>query len=81
MSKLYFIELKITAVVAAENETDACHFAKNNIYDICSNGQPVIDRAVEVSSLEHLKQLNTSWNGECLPFNGDGKTKICEFIK
>lgn len=70
MLKPYFVELKITAVVMAESEIDAMGVAESAAQDIARDGQLAADSAIAVKSLAHLQRLDSSWDADCLPYNG-----------
>lgn len=76
MLKPYFVEMKITAVVMAESEIDALCVAEREAREIYSDGALAADNATELNSLEQLKRLDGEWNGMCLPYNGDGNTRL-----
>ena len=80
MLKPYFVELKITAVVMAESEVDAFLVAESEAREICGDGELVADDATEVTSLEQLKRLDNEWDGMCLPYNGDGSTRLKDLV-
>lgn len=72
MLKPYFVELKITAVVMAESMMDAMGVAEAEAQDIARDGELTAEDAIAVKSLEHLQRLDSSWDADCLPYNGDG---------
>lgn len=80
MLKPYFVELKITAVVMAESEIDALGVAKSEAREICRDGELTADDATEVKSLEQLTRLDHEWDGMCVPYNGDGNTRLKDLL-
>lgn len=80
MLKPYFVELKITAVVMAESVIDAMVVAEAEARDIVGDGELTADDAIELHSLEQLKQLDREWDGMCLPYNGDGGTRLKDLL-
>lgn len=80
MLKPYFVELKISAVVMAESEIDALCVAESEAREICGDGELTADDATEVKSLEQLKRLDGEWDGMCLPYNGDGNTRLKDLL-
>ena len=80
MLKPYFVELKITAVVMAESEIDALGIAEREAREICFDGELTADDATELNSLEQLKRLDDEWDGMCLPYNGDGNTRLKDLL-
>lgn len=66
--KPYFVELRMTAVVMAESESDAIIEASSLTYDIWSDNDAEVIGAEEVKSLAHLSRLDHKWNGECTPY-------------
>ena len=80
MLKPYFVELRITAVVMADSVVGAMSEAEASAWDICRGGDLAADDAVAVKSLEHLARLDSEWDGECLPYGGDGSTRLKELL-
>lgn len=80
MLKPYFVELKITAVVMAESEIDALGVAESEAREICFDGELTAYDATELNSLEQLKRLDHEWDGECIPYGGDGNTTLAELL-
>lgn len=80
MLKPYFVELKITAVVMAESEIDALGVAEIEAREICFDGELTADDATELNSLEQLKRLDGEWDGMCVPYNGDGSTRLKDLL-
>lgn len=78
--KAYFVELRISAVVMAESEMKAMCAAELESSDIVFDGDLEADSAIEVKSLEHLKQLDGNWDGMCIPYNHDGSTRLKEIL-
>lgn len=78
--KPYFVELRITAVVMADSEIDAMVTAESEAREIVRDGELGADDATELTSLEHLKRLDPEWDGRCLPYNGDGRTRLDELL-
>lgn len=74
--KPYFVTLEVSAVVMAENRFDALIVAVLSAREICSDQELSCDSAEEVCSLEHLADFNSDWDGECIPYNGDGNTRL-----
>jgi len=80
MLKPYFVELKITAVVMADSVIDALCVAESKTREICSDGELIADNATELNSLEQLKHLDHERDGMCLPYNGDGNTRLKDLL-
>ncbi|MCB4358472.1 hypothetical protein [Quatrionicoccus australiensis] len=80
MLKPYFVELKISAVVMAESNIDAMAVAENGQFDISYDCEFTADEAIEIKSIEHLKRLDGLWDGMCLPYNGDGNTRLKDLL-
>jgi hypothetical protein len=80
MLKPYFVELKIAAVAMAESEIDALCVAESEAREICGDGELTADYATEVKSLEQLTRLDREWDGMCLPYNGDGNTRLKDLL-
>lgn len=74
MSKLYQVEITVLAVVAADDETHAWQVADSYKRDIMSDDpDPCIEVDVEVKKLADMRH---GWDGECIPYGGDGNTRI-----
>lgn len=80
MLKPYFVELRVNAVVMAESVIDAMAVAECEARDIVSDCDMDAEDAVEVKSLEHLARLDHKWDGECIPYNGDGNTRLKDIL-
>ena len=69
--KPYFVELKITAVVMAENESQAIKVCNAKKIEICQDADFKADKVLKLNSLAQLKILDSDWCGNCSAFNGD----------
>lgn len=74
--KPYFVELKITAVVMAASEAQAMARAESGSSSIVSDGQMECESAELIESLQDLSQMDSEWNGECIPYYGDRQTTL-----
>jgi hypothetical protein len=80
MAKFYAVELRTTAIVqvnddhdelfaeqaAADQQSDIVSDAKHNSFEIFCIG--------EIRTLADLELHG--WDGECIPYNGDGNTRL-----
>lgn len=79
MTKIFEVRIAMYAVVAADNENHAYEVARRNASSILSDdGNPYIDVLCEAKTLQ---DLGHGWNGDCLPYGGDGKTTLSKLLK
>lgn len=71
MLKPFFVELKTTIVVMAENPLQATLAAELNAQDVCLNGEIVADGVTELESLQGLGALEGGWNGDSTPYGSN----------
>lgn len=73
------VSFEIDVVVQAEDEDHAHEVAKENwaeMQDECSGGPDVF----VVGEIKSLEALPADWDGRCLPYGGDGRTRIWELL-
>ncbi|WP_349609064.1 hypothetical protein [Cupriavidus sp. DF5525] len=75
--KLFTVEVSVIAVVMAESEMDAFTIAHNHRRDIWDEGDPDIDVHGEIKS---LARLPADWDPMCLPYGGDGETRLKDLL-
>lgn len=76
--KLYSVELKVIAVVEAEDENEAIQAAEDGKREIFGDVDgPDI---TVLSEVESLSDLTDGWDGDCIPYGGDGNTRIHELL-
>lgn len=75
--KFYRVEFTMTAIVQAEDEGDAYSVADDAWRDIRSGSDPCISIGDEVRS---LAELTDGWDGMCLPYGGDGNTRLQDLL-
>ena len=79
MTKIFEVRIAMYAVVAADNENHAYEVARRNASSILSDdGAPYID---VISEAKTLQDLAHGWNGDCLPYGGDGETTLSKLLK
>lgn len=78
--KPYFVELYVTAVVMADSKIAAMCAAESNSYEIVRDCELTADGATELASLEQLSRLDQGWGGECIPYDGDGNTRLKDLL-
>lgn len=72
--KLYQIEITTIAVIAAYDEASALDIAESDARSIFSDDcNPRIELDREVTCLADLRH---GWDGGCIPYGGDGKTRL-----
>lgn len=74
----YFVEYTVTAVVMAEDENDAWSVARSERRDVFRDADDM-DIFVR-GEVTGEKDLDDSWDLHCVPYGGDGKTRIGELI-
>ena len=74
---LYIVTLSKTVVIEAMDETDAYDAAISERHEIFMDSDPDIDVGSEITSLE---QLPGEWDGMCLPYGGDGRTRLQDLL-
>ena len=78
--KAYYVELKIAAVVMAYSELDAMGIADIEAREIVLETDPEADCATEIKSIDHLQRLDALWDGMCIPYGGDGNTRLKDLL-
>ncbi len=79
MTKIFEVRIALYAVVAAEDESHAREVARRNASSILGDdGDPYIDVLREAKTIQ---DLGHGWNGECLPYGGDGQTTLSKLLK
>ena len=73
----YTVELSTTVVVVADNSDDAFRKARSSQSSICSDTDMYIDVGAEIRS---LAQLPSMWDGECIPYGGDGNSRLHDLL-
>ena len=72
--KTYLVEITTYAVVVAEDEDHAKQVATNYKHDVLGDDRnPQVEVEREVTRLEDLEH---GWDGECIPYGGDGNTRL-----
>ena len=75
---LYRVELTVVAVVEADDEIDAITAAEDDKREIFGDSDGLeITVWGEVTKLE---DLTDGWDGNCIPYGGDGNTSIRELL-
>ena len=70
--RLYMVEITTYAVVVAEDEGHAREVASDCRRDALRDD---IDPQIEVGrEVAKLQDLENGWDGECIPYGGDGNT-------
>jgi len=80
--KAYAVTISVVAVVMAGDEHDARDVALAHVRDIHHDAwgdQIKVSPAAEILSDADL--LNIGWDGECLPYGGDGRTRLNTILK
>ena len=76
--KAYMVEITTHAVVMADDEAHAYVVAERYKRDAFHDDQnPRIEIEGEVA---HVEQLDHGWDGECIPYGGDGNTRLSALL-
>ena len=76
MNKLYTVTVQFDYVVVAEDEADAEDVGRGYIKDALSDIS-IYDVDVDVRPGVYAQ----GWDGDCIPYGGDGNTRTREFLK
>ncbi|SCU75565.1 hypothetical protein CNECB9_2370139 [Cupriavidus necator] len=76
--KLFTVEISVTAVVMAESEMEAYSVAISELSDIMRDSEPDIDVHGEIKALDRLP---ADWDPMCLPYGGDGETRLKDLLQ
>lgn len=79
MSRLYEVEITVRAVIVAENMGDAIHVSYDEARDIVRNDD--LDDCNVVYEIKSADRLPSGWDAGCIPFGGDGETRIEEYLR
>lgn len=74
---LYEMEYTLRTVVQAESIDDAYAVAESVVREAVSDEDPSIDCHGEI---KEAKKLPDGWDDNCLPYGGDGKTRIRDIL-
>ncbi|SOY56814.1 hypothetical protein [Cupriavidus taiwanensis] len=75
--KLFTVEVSVIAVVMAESLMDAHSVAVSEMRDIVRDTDPDIDVHGELKALDRLPE---GWDPMCLPYGGDGETRLKDLL-
>ena len=75
--KAYVVELTIRTVIMAHDEDDAFIAARTQFRDIVRDETPDVFVEGEICDEDDLPD---GWDLGCLPYNGDGKTRLADII-
>lgn len=79
MKKPYFVDLRMTAVVMADNHASAERAAVEFTSTALQDGYS--DYIVEeLSSLRQLEMLGPEWSGDRVPYGGDHRTLLRDLL-
>lgn len=76
--KPFLVEITTVAVVIADDEVHAESVAVDLKRDICGE-DPSPSISVDTTALT-LASLPHGWDGECLPYGGDGNTRLKDLL-
>lgn len=80
MPKPFLVEYTVYAVVMAEDDTHAHQIADSKYRDVFYDmGSP--DGMFVRGEIKTQADLDGNWDLDCIPYNGDGNTRISEYLK
>lgn len=73
------VQLDMVMVVEAENADQAKRSGRQDWYAAVRDADisPAVQVTGDVTSLKHLRD---GWDGECIPYGGDGNTRLKELL-
>lgn len=74
----YIVKTTVVAVVEASTPHDAIVANQMEWSDICRDSNWFPD--AEPQEITHIREMPESWDGECLPYNGDGVTRLKDLL-
>ena len=78
MKKPFVVNIQTQAIVMAEDADHAEDEARSRLRDIISDADPDVEALGVAASEQDL--IEAGWNGECIPYNGDGDTRLKDII-
>ena len=77
--KPYQVEITTIAIVMAEDEAHALQVTESEAHAIFSDDpNPRIEIDGEVTD---LAKMSHGWDGECIPYGGDGNTRLKDLLQ
>jgi hypothetical protein len=76
--KFFKVRFEFVAVVAADDVIDAGKIARSEKRGITSDDDGVLH--VDPRPISSLIDLPEYWDGECIPYGGDGNSRLREFL-
>ncbi|MCS4234435.1 hypothetical protein [Stenotrophomonas sp. BIGb0135] len=74
--KMWNVEVSHVAVVLADNEIEAAEVARRFTREIVSDSDEA--HCVVTHEVKAISDFRDGWDGACLPYGGDGNTRINE---
>jgi len=76
--KMYKVELRVVAVVVAEDEAEAYQVAQDFKRDIVADDD--CQDITVVGEVACPGDLSDGWDQECIPYGGDGYARVAELF-
>ena len=76
----YWVEFRVGAMVMARSDTDAVKVGESCRSTICSDNGLEVDFSTPIDSLAELRATADGWDGDCVPYGGDGETKLKDLL-
>lgn len=77
--KPYAITISFTTIVMAESPKHAVEVAENTKHD-AFYGEPNHELSAPYEIQDVTKLAGIGWDGECVPYGGDGETTLADII-
>lgn len=74
--KMWNVEVSYVAVVLADDEIEAAKVARRHAREIVSDAGE--SDCVVTHEVKDVSDFRDGWDGACLPYGGDGNTRINE---
>jgi glycyl-tRNA synthetase beta subunit len=75
---IYTVEITYRTVVQADSREQAIEAAKYAARDEIT--EVMNEAEIWINEITHLNELPTPWDGNCLPWSGDGKTPLKDIL-
>jgi len=79
-ARIFSVNITVTTLVQADNHADAVQVAKDEFREIASDTLPKDIIIGVMSEITAVTGLPDGWDGRCLPYGGDGKTRLVDIL-
>jgi len=74
--KIYNVSIMVTTLVQADDAEHAMHVAKESFREVAHDTLPRHITVGVLAEITALTGLPEDWDGQCLPYGGDGNTRL-----